>query len=107
MIEKELKFVHLEEGLKAYNDGNNIKLLAIYLASALEVMESTSNPDRLKARLEIASELSEEEAGEILGFFIQRLEGFAKRFNKPFGASEKQMGETLSLIASLGKLEKS
>mgnify|MGYP000023922716 CR=1 FL=1 len=104
-IQKELKYIHLEEGLKAFNDSNDLRLMAIYLSTSLEVLMSLEDPKGFQKKLELAADLDPEEAREIRDFFIPLLQKHAANSNKPFGASEKQMVEMLELVKSLSKQE--
>jgi hypothetical protein len=104
MEPRQLLFIHLEEGLKAYNEGNTLKKLAIYLSTATEVYEMTTNPEAFKKRLIEAASMEPEEAKEVDDFFTLTLEPFAKRWKKPFGESERQIMEMMIGIQAMTKL---
>lgn len=102
MIEKkELQFVHLEEGLKAHNEGNTLKMIAIYLASALEVFNASIDPASFRPKLVEAASLTAEDAKVVQGLFTSSLADFAKDWNKPFGASEAAMADLMKTMKAL------
>lgn len=102
MIEKkELQFVHLEEGLKAYNTGGTLKLIAIYLASAVEVFNASITPESFRPKLIEAASLTPEDAQVVQELFTERLADFAKAWKKPFGASEVAMADLMKTMTAL------
>lgn len=85
MTPKKLGLDHLLEGMKLAQQVEQgdvsamSKMLAVYLADAETLWKAKSNPEILEVLEKQALALDYEEAAEMLSFFMQALQLFAKK----------------------------